>query len=160
MGYNLRVGELQTLWDDSDGLESIIRNSAEGAHHDNAPSFGEPTDGSNGRWPSYTAWHDFTRFVDLEDFFYSKETRLLRSHPGCFPLTKKHKEIIDKAYEKFYKKYPNAKAGFSPKINEEKGVWEDKDWPEENTWAVRLEWLKYWVDWAIKECEQPVFYNS
>lgn len=160
MGYTLTIGNLQTLWDDGDGLESRIRNSAEGEHHDNAPSFGEPTDGSNSRWPSYSAWRNFTKFTNLEDFFYNKETGLLREHPGCFPLTKEHKEIIDKAYDDFYKKYPNAKAGFSPNINEKHGMYEDKEWPEENNYAVRLEWLKYWVDWAIEKSEKPVFYNS
>lgn len=159
MGYTLTIGELETSWDDSDGLESTIRNSAKGEFHDKAPSFGEPTDGSNSRWPSYTAWHGFTRFVDLEDLFYSKETGLLREHPGCFPLTKEHKEIVDKAYKAFYEKYPNCKAGFSPNANDIFSE-EDKDWPEENTWAARLEWLKYWVDWSLTECKKPVFYNS
>src|SRR3972149_4695192 len=49
--------DIQTLWHDSQSLEVKTRNSAEGSHHDNAPSFGDPTDRSNGRWPSYTAWH-------------------------------------------------------------------------------------------------------
>jgi hypothetical protein len=159
MGYTLKIGELKTEWDDSDGIESRIHNCAEGVHHDNAPAFGEPTDGENSRWPSYSAWHNFTRFVDLEDLFYNKDTGLLREHPGCFPLVKEHKEIIDKAYKAFYEKYPNCKAGFSPNVKDIFSE-EDKSWPEENTWAVRLEWLKYWVDWSLKNCKHPVFYNS
>lgn len=158
MGYTLEIGELETTIE-KDGLNSYIDHSVKSEHHDEAPAYGEPTDNSNGRWPSYTAWHDFARFVDLEDLFYNKSTGLLREHPGCIPLVQEHKKIIDKAYKAFYKKYPNCKAGFSPKSLEDE-FFEDKDWPLENVWAVRLEWLKYWVDWALTNCENPVFYNS
>jgi hypothetical protein len=158
MGYTLRIGELTTTIS-QDGLESYIDNSAEVEHLENAPAFGEPTDHTNSRWPSYSAWHDFARFVDLEDFFYDKETGLLRKHPGCVPLVKEHKEIFDEAYANFYKKYPNAKAGYSPKVLSDAFV-EDKDWPEENNYAARLEWLKFWLDWAFENCKIPVFYNS
>ena len=138
MGYTLTIGQLETSWNTDDGLESTIRNSEKEKHLKTAPAYGEPTDHTNSRWPSYSAWHNFARFVELEDFFYSKETGLLRNHPGCIPLSVKHKEIVDKAYKDFYEKY----------------------WPEENTWAVRLEWLKFWIDWALENCDKPVFYNS
>ena len=157
MGYTLRIGELETTVTD-DGLESVIWNRAEGEHLDNAPAFGEPTDRENQRWPSYSAWHNFAEFVGLKDFFYDKHTGLIRSHPGCFPLKKEHKKIIDKAYKEFYEKYPNAKAGYSPNVKDIFSE-EDKSWPEENVWAVRLEWLKFWVDWALENCENPVFEN-
>ena len=62
--------------------------------------------------------------------------------------------------KKLYEKYPNCRAGYSTKINEKEGFFEDIDWPAENNHAVRLEWLKYWVDWALENCECPVFYNS
>ena len=80
-------------------------------------------------------------------------------HPGCIPLSEKHKEIVDKAYKDFYEKYPNAKAGYSQKQLED-SVGKDKDWPDENIWAARLEWLKFWIDWALENCDKPVFYNS
>jgi hypothetical protein len=158
MGYTLRIGELETTVTD-DGLESCVCNEAEGKHLDEAPAFGEPTDHTNSRWPSYTAWHDFSRFVGLHDFFYDKSTGLIRTHPGCVPLKKEHKEILDEAYKEFYEKYPNAKAGYSPKALNDMFV-EDKDWPEENNYAARLEWLKFWIDWALENCKIPVFYNS
>jgi hypothetical protein len=90
---------------------------------------------------------------------YDKENGLIRNHPGCVPLTKEHKEIIDKTYKEFYEKYPNCKAGYSPKMDEAKGIYDNK-WPKENSYAVRLEWLKYWIDWALENCKNPVFYNS
>lgn len=157
MGYTLIIGELKTEIQ-NEGLESYIYNTAEDAKHDEAPAFGEPTDHENNRWPSYTAWGNAMRFIDLYDLMFDKHTGLIREHPGCVPLMKEHKEIIDKAYIAFYEKYPNAKAGYSPKVDIFDN--EDPDWPEENSYAVRLEWLKYWVDWALKNCKHPVFYNS
>jgi hypothetical protein len=159
MGYTLRIGELKTRIE-YEGLESYITNDAEAVTDEKAPAFGEPTDHSNSRWPSYTSWYDAMRFVGLHDMMFNKETGLIRSHPDCVPLVKEHKEIIDKAYKEFYEKYPNCKAGYSPKINEKEGVYEDAEWPSENNYATRLEWLKYWVDWALENCQYPVFYNS
>lgn len=158
MGYTLKIGEL-TSEIVKEGLESYINNNVVCVSNDKAPAFDEPTDYMNERWPSYTSWHSAMYFVGLEDFMYNKESGLLRRHPGCFPLVVEHKEIIDKAYQEFYKKYPNCKAGYSPKELADFTV-EDKDWPEENNWACRLEWLKYWVDWALENCKNPVFYNS
>ena len=159
MGYTLRIGELETSITD-DGLESVVYNDAKSETRDDAPAFGEPTDKTNSRWPSYTQWSNAMKFIGLHEFMFNKETGLIRNHPDCVPLKKEHKEIIDKAYADFYTKYPNAKAGFSPKINEKEGIYEDNEWPAENDYAVRLEWLKYWVDWALENCKQPVFFNS
>jgi hypothetical protein len=155
MGYTLKIGQLEKVVD-----EDYSFDTAESVRLDNAPAFGEPTDYTNSRWPSYTSWHNFSRFVNLEDLFYNKETGLIRQHPGCFKLTQEHKEIIDKAYSDFYQKYPNCKPGYSPNIDEKNGIYEDKSWSEEKSWAVRLEWLKFWVDWSLENCSEPVFYNS
>lgn len=159
MGYTLIIGELKTFVE-QDGLDSRIINRAEEVIHKTAPAYGEPTDYSNSRWPSYSSWADAMRFVGLYDMMFDEETGLMRNHPDCVPLVKEHKEIIDKAYKEFYEKYPNCKAGYSPKINEKEGIYEDAEWPEENNYATRLEWLKYWVDWALENCKIPVFYNS
>ncbi|KAA5548096.1 hypothetical protein F0145_05050 [Adhaeribacter rhizoryzae] len=84
----------------------------------------------------------------------------MREHPGCVPLVKEHKEIIDNAYETLKSKYPNAVAGYSPNIDEEMGIYMDPEWPEENGQLVSMEWLKYWVDYALENCKTPVNYNS
>ena len=155
MGYTLKIGQLEKVVDGDYSFDT-----AESVRLDNAPAFGEPTDYTNSRWPSYSAWHDFSRFVNLEDLFYNKETGLIRQHPGCFNLTQEHKEIIDKAYSDFYQMYPNCKPGYSPKIDVKNGIYDDESWAEEKSWAVRLEWLKFWVDWSLQNCTEPVFYNS
>jgi len=60
-------------------------------------------------------------FFGLDNMMFNKEDGLIRNHPGCVPLVKEHKEIIDEVYKKFYENYLNAKAGYSPKINEKEG---------------------------------------
>jgi len=150
MGYNLSIGQLITTIE-ADGLDSYIRNDVEFQHNEGAPAFGDMGDGTNSRYPSYVIWADCMWFVGLYDFMFSKDNGLIRDHPGCVLLTQEHKQMIDKAYTKFYAKYPNAKAGY-PKDGENA--------PEENSCAVRLEWLKYWVDWALVNCSKPVFVNS
>lgn len=158
MGYSLTIGQLKTTIE-NDGIETSIISHAERANFEDAPAYGEPTDFSNSRWPSYSSWGDAMRFVGLYDLMFNKETGLMRKHPGCFPLNAFHKEAIDRAHKYFYEQYPKARAGFSPKLKEDM-FFEDHDWPIENNMAVRLEWLKYWVDWALVNCTNPVFYNS
>ena len=157
MGYTLTIGQLEKFVNED---EDYKYDTAEDVKLENAPAFGEPTDYTNSRWPSYTAWHNFTRFVELEDLFYNKDTGLIRNHPGCVKLTQEHKKEIDQAYQNFYQKYPDCEPGYSPKVNVNNGIYEDKSWPEEKTWAIRLEWLKFWVDWSLENCSDPVFYNS
>jgi len=54
-------------------------------------------------------------FLGLSDLMFNENKGLMRKHPGVYRLRKCHKKAIDKAYKKFYEKYPNAKAGFSKK---------------------------------------------
>lgn len=150
MGYSITIGQLKTEIH-GEGIESL---DAADANEIDAPAYGEPTDYTNSRWPSYTSWGDAMDFIGLEDLMFNEDTGLMREHPGCFPLTQEHKAIIDKAHKAYYAKYPNAVAGYAPEgTNEE-------NWPEYNGYATRLEWLKYWVDWALENCENPVLSNS
>ena len=161
MGYTLQIGELETSMHSGDYLEieemNSFRQEVVSISHDDAPTFGESTDCMNSRWPSYTSWAIFYRFFDLEELFHDEDYGFLRQHPGCVPITQFHKSIIDDAYEKYKKNYPNSTPGYSGKQLDDV---EDDDWPEENSLGARLVWLKYWVDWALKNCEVPAFYNS
>lgn len=157
MGYNLYIGEAVLNYDnDSDYPSVYIDVKLE--QHDNAPAFGEPSDYTNSRYPSYTVWSDFCKFVGLYDLFYDEDYGLCRPHPGETPLTTKHKEAIDKAYSDFKNKYPNSVATYGEK--QENWYDSDENNPEENGYLCRLEWLKYWIDWALENCEKPIFKNS
>jgi hypothetical protein len=153
MGYSIAIGKLVTKKDDGYTYKTVETVTLE-----NAPAFGEPTDYTNQRWPSYTSWAKAMDFIGLSDVMFNEKTGLMRGHPSNYRIFKKHKKAIDKAYVEFYQKYPNAKAGFSPIPFDP--FKEDKNWPEENNWAVRLEWLKFWVDWAFENCEKPYFHNT
>jgi len=104
--------------------------------------------------PSYTSWDNFSKFVNLEDMFYDENHIIFFLN---HPIKKEHKEIVDKAHSEFYLKYPNCQPGYSPKSTL---ITSDPDWPEENSHAVRLEWLKFWIDWSLENCQNPVFFND
>jgi len=159
MGYTLRIGEARLFYSNEDGEYDAPHCDVEveGFAHDSAPAFGEPTDTESQRWPSYTAWGNFCDAVGLNGLFFDEERGLMREHPGTCPLTVGHQATIDKAYKDFMAKYPNAVATYGKKIGQFE--WDPEN-PKENNWLCRLEWLKYWVDWALKFCDKPAFGNS
>ena len=138
MGYNIDIGNAtlekaptaQEALDEWDG-QLIARFHVAHVRLDNAPHDDSPTDYTNSRWPSYTAWHDFCHDIGLTDLFYNESEGLLRNHPGCFVLTAEHLAKIKAA---------------EPAANHmQRGRWE---------------WLVFWVEWALTNCETPAIYNS
>lgn len=110
MGYTLTIGELEIEYD-NDAEYPHVRTTARLHTHEDAPAFGEPTDNESQRWPSYGSWHEFCRFVNLHDLFFNNDARedaLIAHHPDCVPLTEKHRQEINEAYEAFKIKYPKA----------------------------------------------------
>ncbi len=75
---------------------------------------------------------------------------LLPLNKSCVELTEEHKTAFDKIYKSYYKKFPHAVAAH--KVGQTKA--------DENSDAIFLEWLKYWMEYALKNCETPVIYNS
>lgn len=158
MGYTLTIGELQIGYFNDNG-DPHIALSARQERHKKAPAFGEPTDYTNTRWPSYTVWTEFTEFAGLYSLFFAenREDRLIYSHPGCVPLTEQHRQEVNQAFEAFKLKYPNAVSTYG---NTDNPLDVDPENPEENGYMCRLVWLHYWVNWALDNCEKPVFGNS
>lgn len=130
-----------------DGLDSACRISARGETQPNAPAFGEPTDYTNNRWPSYSAWANFCRDTGLYDLFYWDNGRLKGGHPGAHPITKEMQIEINAALERIQKLHPDAKPTFENEIEIEGTL-------------CRLTWLKYWVDWSLENCKHPVIANT
>ena len=170
MGYTLRIGELVIEYD-QDEDEPRISVEAKGFRHDEAPAFGEPTDHESQRWPSYTSWSDFARDSGLYSMFYGKnhggseiirDDALIAQHPGCVPLTERHRREVNAALDAWRVRYPNAVPTFGRPAPEGEDwlMWSDPDNPEENGKMTRLVWLHYWVNWALDNCKQPVFQNS
>ena len=167
MGYTLTIGEAYLDYD-NDESSPYCRVCAKGVTHDDAPAFGEPTDHSNSRWPSYSGWHDFAGYSGLYSLFFGKEHKdgylvrddaLLVEHPGAVPLAEQHRREINAALERWKTLYPHAVPTYG-NIDPKKFNDTDPDNPEENWKMTRLVWLHYWVNWALDNCDRPVFANS
>lgn len=171
MGYTLRIGELAFEYD-NDEDEPRIRLSAKPEKHDAAPAFGEPTDHENQRWPSYSTWSDFAKDAGLYAMFfgyqdegrrdYVRDDALIANHPGCVPLTERHRRDVNDALARWKERYPDAVPTYGKPAPEGTHplMWEDPDNPIENARMTRLVWLHYWVNWALDNCERPVFENT
>lgn len=129
MGFNFKIGQLTQSIEEGETIYDVQE-----VRLDNAPADGSPTDYTNARWPSYSAWHEFTNATALHMLFGHKVGELIPEHPGYAMLTKRHQVMINTAYAR-------------------KGTI-----PEEH--HGRLEWLKFWVDWALANCKEPAFVNS
>jgi len=148
MGYTLVIGEAEINFDNDDGLESSCSLTARSERHDNAPAFGEPTDFTNERWPSYSAWSNFCAETGLEDVFYHNGGGHLRGgHPGCIPVEIEMQKRVRSALEAYKAAHPKAEATYERESKIEGHL-------------CRLVWLDYWVSWALENCERPVFANS
>ena len=165
MGYNLTIGEavfeVDKVGDDewtTSVQDEYIRVTAESVKLPDAPAFDEPTDYTNERWPSYTTWHDFCEATGLWAAIYvvdehGNNTGNMRGgHPGYFPITPAFQKEVHEAYDNWMAEYPDAVAEYT------KG--EDGEYIEANSYLCRLEWLKFWTDWALENCKVPVFVNS
>lgn len=149
MGYTLKIGEAIIDYDVDDRWpeDSYVDINATSIKTDDAPAFGEITDYTSERLPSYTSWGDFIRFAGVGNMFGNSDYSLIKAHPGCVPITTKHKELIDEAWVNYTEKYPNA----TPTYDTDK---------TEDAHMCRLVWLRYWIHYALEHCKQPVFYNS
>jgi hypothetical protein len=107
-------------------------NDTEPVKLNNAPP---EYDHINSIHPSANAWHLFTVAAGLEVLFNEENGLLINIHnTGDFvDLTIDHQRIINQAYLK-------------------------KDILDEDHQCA-LSWLKFWVDWALANCQKPVFIN-
>ena len=153
MGYRLTIGELVVEYDQDEYFPEV-RLDAKFCRHVDLPRYNEEADQTNSRDPAYAVWRSFCENFGLLELFYGinsngdvvREDNILRSHSGCIPLTEIHRKDIDAALASHRKKHPNVIPEFNGSV--ESGA------------LVRLEWLQYWIGWALDNCERPVFVNS
>ncbi|WP_372852623.1 hypothetical protein [Pedobacter sp.] len=107
------------------------------------------TDHTNVRNPFYSTWEIFAEAVGLYNFFFEKEIGLLNSADGVSPFTKAHQEVIHAACSAYVEEYPFV---FSIKAPD--------SLMEEDFHFERLRWLKFWTDWALTNCDTPIFLNE
>lgn len=145
MGYTLTIGNAIPKKNIDDDWAEFTWE-VEDIYHENGPSFGNPTDGSNALWPSYSAWALVSGTPGFDELFQDDGMALIRHHPGIVPLLPIHKEKIDAAFEKFKQDHPKQEAEY--------------DGSAEGAILCRITWMKYWVDWALANCENPAFENG
>ena len=148
MGYSITIGELSVEKHPDDGLDcSCIGFDAKGVRLDDAPAFGEPTDFTNSRWPSYCGWADSLQECGLHDLFFC-EGHLIGGHPGIRLVTKALVDEVNARMAKLESENPTVIASYEDKSN---GL---------NAFYCRAFWLRFWLNWAIENCENPVIANS
>jgi hypothetical protein len=169
MGYTLKIGEAVL---DFEKEESYLTINAKTVKLETAPAFGEPTDHSNTRWPSYSSWDEFCQSIDIHDIMFDAnfnhnniEGCLLQDHPGHAVITQEHIEYIESRIDSYKKKNPTHIAQYRPlkpgikkePFNKEEDYIND---PMYDGNLCRAEWLIYWLKWTVDNCEIPIFYNS
>lgn len=176
MGYNLSIGEAYIEYD-----SDFVRVQAKFEKHSLAPAFGEPTDRTNERLPSYSSWSSAMCNLGLMDLMFDEYDGgsggfkyegqwiypLIQSHSGCAPITKNHVKIVEQKLNEYKEKhpdhiaqYPPVKKGAKPLFGD---VYREEDYVDDPKCDVNLcrgEWLLYWLKWAVVNCEKPVFVNS
>ncbi len=150
MGYSLSIGEATLIRHEEDPDGHWKEYIEVGVHEINdpaSPAFGEPSDYTNTRWPSYIDWWAFCEFTGLIEIMFDEDGNIKGGHPGNFFITGKFKQVIDGAHLNHMKTYPDA----TPVYGSNK---------PEDYHLCRLLWLKYWTDWALENCKNPIFSNS
>lgn len=159
MGYTIIIGERVPG-------RGQRRPTAASVELPDAPAFGEPTDRTNERWPSYSGWADFLQAVGLT--YLSPRTSnfavdpscppLMVDHPGVMPVKRIHLERVEAAYAAYRAKLgPDVKPGWGHGPDDS-----DTDGPAPgyDGHLARLEWLRFWLRWALENCKKPVCANS
>ena len=143
MGYSIGIGEKKREYYEEDDCEFFYTESVE---LEEAPSWegDELTGKSNQRYPSYTGFSTFCKEADIYSLFYGKHG-ILFEHPGFVPLTPIHLNAIKTAKENWIQTHPNTTAGFI----------DDQDFV-----LARLLWFEFWMEWALKNCKEPIIHNS
>ena len=135
MGYRLLIGEKTIEREEYDG-ELVEHIYAKEIENDQAPDNGIGYK-DNTRSPSYRGWWEFREATGSHGLF----DELINEHPGCVDLTRDHLETLVRIYNTYKKKNKQSTDEFvNYNIN-------------------RLEWLVFWVEWALNNCKNPVFVN-
>lgn len=121
--------------------EPVGRNSVRDEKHDNAPADGVPTDYTNERWPSHYTWKQSIIRLGLHDLMWGDGGLDANKTSYRTRIRKKHIKEFDKIYAEFQKKLPEIEINIELTCD-----------------IARLEWLKYWLHWAVENCKKPTFY--
>ncbi len=162
MGYTITIGNAVPVHSKDDG-ELYASWNVDGEAHEGAPVFPNDTmtGNSNQRHPSYSAWTDSMRALGLHDLFFAEWEGLFRPHPGCKMLTPEIAQIITDAVAAYRSTATKpAGCGGFPVFDKERETWVAPDDGVYDDVLMRGEWLAYWVNWAVANCETPAIQNT
>jgi hypothetical protein len=169
MGYNITIGNVVPFYpDEGEYSDNEPRFVVEDMTDQEAPVFpGDSMTGkSNSRSPSYTQWAEFCKRTDLYRLFFDKEEGLMRYHPGTILLRKKHLEVVDWALQLHKRQYPDIPVGCCMCVTCQsyfgsEGLQHTDGYLEPHSYdRVRLEWLAFWMRWALTNCARAGIYNT
>jgi hypothetical protein len=141
MGYRLGIGERD--FDTEENRSFVKKIKLDDAPiNANSAVFLEKT---NVLMPSYNNWHRFLEEAELTSLFLD-ESGLIKIHPGVVSLTEEHLKAVKFANDNYKKLYYN------------QGVIDDLSYISFN--LDRLNWLEWWMTWALSNCKDPIFTNG
>lgn len=178
MGYTLKIGEAIISWH-----HDLVKIDCKNIELPDSPAFGEPTDRTNSRWPSYSSWANAMKKLGLMDIMFNERNGgkgyvdwkgkvlypLLQEHPGASPITPDHVDYIECKLTEYKAKFSDHIAKYPPPKEGAKPLWEGSslyqdsdlvDDPRFDGDLCRGEWLLWWCKWAVENCKHPVFVNS
>lgn len=135
MGYNITIGRrMQVPYEDEEGRGSF--EDAERAELPNAPCppGDEGTGRSNNRCPSYGAWAEFGRATGLHNVLFGADG--LTHNLQCVRITATHVEQVEAA-----------RARWIAKHHKPPGYADDGSL---DPMRMRLDWLAFWLRWALE----------
>ena len=188
MGYNLYIGEAKPIIHMSD-RHARMGVQEEWGKSLGAP-LNPSNNYSNKIWPGYIVWRRFTYQVGLYSVFYAPECPektnspfsrckgadcstcrghsvwwipeggsqedgregLMANRPGAAKLTQDHLTAFKTARQ--------AWLNLPEKTRQEEGVGPDSDGNPVDWVLRRLDWLVWWTEWALENCEHPTFAND
>lgn len=164
MSYTIRIGEacVVDLEDDDESSGSLWVEVGE-VKHPEAPTFpgDEMTGNSNDRSPSYLGWSQFLEKCGLHYMFFNKADGLMQDHPGCVSLKQRHLDQVREAKVEWVRKHPGTIPGWCVCVEcrpfEKRAPAHN---PNLDHVLARLQWMEYWMAWALKNCAKPALYNG
>jgi hypothetical protein len=164
MGYTIKIGQAEPIADHDEYQNHEYGFGVAELELPDAPRIeGDVNQCKNYRWPSYSVWTEFTRDVGLYSLFFDDSDGLIRPHPGVIVLRPEHGATIRGALEAYRLKHPGAVARFDvfpPGTSAVEEFRAPAQHPNCDYSLARLEWLSWWVDWALANCSRPAMENS
>jgi len=173
VGYNLYIGEAEVI------VHMDERYARMGVKYESSADAPQTTVGDTGNhiYPGHTTWREFCKTVGLYSVFYAPECPtkhhhlhgcptcegkplwwkpdgtehegLMKDRPGAAPLTEIHLVAFEEARERWLERPEEER--------QEIGGASDTG---RDLVLARLDWLVWWTEWALENCDNPTFANS